>query len=77
MVADLMRTKRLELESHGKRLAFIGAAGDNHYFDGMKDRQRGGQVQWDRWKHVYTGLTNVPWINVFGNHKWLTHMPSL
>ena len=68
MVADLMRKKRLELQAQGKRLAFIGAAGDNFYFDGVKDADDGGLDQWDRWLHVYAGLNDVPWLNVFGNH---------
>ena len=68
MVADRMRQKRRELESQGKRLIFVGAAGDNFYFDGLKPYEQGGKTQWDRWLSVYAGLNDVPWVNAFGNH---------
>ena len=68
MVSDLMRAKRRELEAQGKRLLFVGAAGDNFYFDGMRSESEGGAAQWQRWLDVYEGLTDRPWIAALGNH---------
>jgi hypothetical protein len=42
-VADLMRKKRSELEAVGKSLLFVGAAGDNFYFQGVKTAEEGGE----------------------------------
>ena len=68
MVADKMRETRERLEAQGKRLVFVGAAGDNWYFDGLRNYTQGGKAQWDRWLSVYGGLTDVPWLGVLGNH---------
>mmetsp|Transcript_7841 Transcript_7841/g.24544 ORF Transcript_7841/g.24544 Transcript_7841/m.24544 type:complete len:395 (-) Transcript_7841:228-1412(-) len=69
-VADLMRSKRAELERQGKQLLFVGAGGDNFYFTGLKDADRGGATQWQRWNTVYDGLHDVPWLAAMGNHDF-------
>lgn len=69
-VADLIRRKRYELQEEGKKLRFVAAAGDNFYFDGLRNHSDGGSEQWERWKHVYAGLTDVPWLAAFGNHDF-------
>ena len=38
----LLRETRKRLEAQGKRLVFIGAAGDNWYFDGLRNFSAGG-----------------------------------
>jgi hypothetical protein len=69
-VADLMRKKRSELEAVGKSLLFVGAAGDNFYFQGVKTAEEGGETQWKRWDTVYNGLNDVPWFAAMGNHDF-------
>jgi hypothetical protein len=67
-VADLMRSKRAELEAEGKSLLFVGAGGDNFYWTGLKDSDQGADTQWQRWSTVYQGLNDVPWFAALGNH---------
>lgn len=63
-----MRAKRAELEAQGRRLAFVGAVGDNFYWDGLQNASEAGAEQWSRWLWVYDGLRDVPWLAAFGNH---------
>ena len=69
-VAELMRKKRAELEGEGKTLLFVGAGGDNFYYTGLKDADKGGATQWKRWETVYSGLHDVPWFAAMGNHDF-------
>ena len=34
----------------------------------MKDSDKGGDAQWQRFDAVYAGITDVPWFAAFGNH---------
>mmetsp|Transcript_25667 Transcript_25667/g.59961 ORF Transcript_25667/g.59961 Transcript_25667/m.59961 type:complete len:437 (-) Transcript_25667:396-1706(-) len=69
-VADLMRSKKTELEAQGKQLLFVGASGDNFYWTGLNPPDNGGADQWARWSSVYDGLTDVPWFGAMGNHDY-------
>ena len=82
IVADMMKAKRAELEAAGKQLLFVGAGGDNFYWLGLNQEtcpnntcpagkhaaSPDGKTQWKRWNTTYTGLSDVPWLSVMGNH---------
>ena len=70
-VAQKMRAYRKSRPND--KLLFILGVGDNFYWTGLGQDFNKLRTQW---KEVYTGaselddLTNVPWLNVMGNHDW-------
>ena len=69
-VADMMREMRSKLEAQGRQLIFVGAGGDNFYWNGVNGPDQGGETQWRRWDTVYRGLNDVPWFAAMGNHDF-------
>jgi len=66
-VAQMMRDYRSKQEKKGKKLLFVAAGGDNFYYTGMGQKSKAYQFE-HQWKSIYTSLTNVPWLAVYGNH---------
>lgn len=63
----MMRSYVSKQAQQGKKLLFVAAAGDNFYYTGLDKNKRDSQYA-DQWKNIYTDLTNVPWLAVYGNH---------
>lgn len=66
-IAQMMRDYQSKQERQGKKLLFVLAGGDNFYYTGLNKDNRDYQFE-HQWKNVYTSLTDVPWLGVYGNH---------
>lgn len=66
-VAQMMRDYRSQREQQGKKLLFVLAGGDNFYHTGLDKNHMDDQFA-HQWRNIYTSLTEVPWLAVYGNH---------
>eukprot|EP00483_Globobulimina_turgida_P012351 UN12374 len=66
IVANKMKTFYANQKAKGMNLLFVGALGDNFYYDGQNC-----DYWTNRWTNMYGELaTNYPWLVVMGNHDW-------
>jgi hypothetical protein len=63
----MMRDYQAKEEAQGKKLLYVLAGGDNFYYTGLNKNNRDYQFA-HQWKNIYTSLTDVPWLGVYGNH---------